>query len=141
MFRNQYNNDATVWTPQVRIHQIEYAMEAAAKQVLVALKRAQSELAAHQKNILHLDNHIGISTAGFTADARLLRNFMSQECLDSTFVFDRRLPVSRLVALIGTSDQKIRIFADLRPVVRRHGLAALLVPAKGRELWKQDLLW
>uniref|UniRef100_A0A4W4DV32 Proteasome 20S subunit alpha 1 n=1 Tax=Electrophorus electricus TaxID=8005 RepID=A0A4W4DV32_ELEEL len=71
--------------------------------VLVALKRAQSELAAHQKKILHVDNHIGISIAGLTADARLLCNFMRQECLDSRFVFDRPLPVSRLVSLIGNS--------------------------------------
>ncbi|KAJ6665083.1 hypothetical protein lerEdw1_005314 [Lerista edwardsae] len=70
--------------------------------VLVALKRAQSELAAHQKKILYVDNHIGISIAGLTADARLLCNFMRQECLDSRFVFDRPLPVSRLVSLIGS---------------------------------------
>ena len=38
----------------------------------VFLQRAQSELAAHQKKILHVDNHIGISIAGLTADARLL---------------------------------------------------------------------
>lgn len=38
----------------------------------VDLQRAQSELAAHQKKILHVDNHIGISIAGLTADARLL---------------------------------------------------------------------
>lgn len=35
-------------------------------------QRAQSELAAHQKKILHVDNHVGISIAGLTADARLL---------------------------------------------------------------------
>uniref|UniRef100_A0A8C6EKD9 Proteasome subunit alpha type-1 n=1 Tax=Microcebus murinus TaxID=30608 RepID=A0A8C6EKD9_MICMU len=73
--------------------------------VLVALKRAQSELAAHQKKILHVDNHIGISTAGLTADARLLCNIMRQECLDSRFVFDRPPPVSRLVSLIGSKTQ------------------------------------
>ena len=28
---------------------------------------------------------------------------MRQECLDSRFVFDRPLPVSRLVSLIGSS--------------------------------------
>ncbi|TNN63348.1 Proteasome subunit alpha type-1 [Liparis tanakae] len=67
--------------------------------------RAQSELAAHQKKILHVDNHIGISIAGLTADARLLCNFMRQECLDSRFVFDRPLPASRLVSLIGSKTQ------------------------------------
>ncbi|GAB1292573.1 Proteasome subunit alpha type-1 [Apodemus speciosus] len=117
MFRNQYDNDVTVWSPQGRIHQIEYAMEAVKQgsatvglkskthAVLVALKRAQSELAAHQKKILHVDNHIGISIAGLTADARLLCNFMRQECLDSRFVFDRPLPVSRLVSLIGSTSE------------------------------------
>lgn len=117
MFRNQYDNDVTVWSPQGRIHQIEYAMEAVKQgsatvglksrthAVLVALKRAQSELAAHQKKILHVDNHIGISIAGLTADARLLCNFMRQECLDSRFVFDRPLPASRLVSLIGSKTQ------------------------------------
>ncbi|KFQ57172.1 Proteasome subunit alpha type-1, partial [Nestor notabilis] len=116
-FRNQYDNDVTVWSPQGRIHQIEYAMEAVKQgsatvglkskthAVLVALKRAQSELAAHQKKILYVDNHIGISIAGLTADARLLCNFMRQECLDSRFVFDRPLPVSRLVSLIGSKTQ------------------------------------
>ncbi|KFP85061.1 Proteasome subunit alpha type-1, partial [Acanthisitta chloris] len=113
----QYDNDVTVWSPQGRIHQIEYAMEAVKQgsatvglkskthAVLVALKRAQSELAAHQKKILYVDNHIGISIAGLTADARLLCNFMRQECLDSRFVFDRPLPVSRLVSLIGSKTQ------------------------------------
>ncbi|KAM7002808.1 proteasome subunit alpha type-1 [Tautogolabrus adspersus] len=117
MFRNQYDNDVTVWSPQGRIHQIEYAMEAVKQgsatvglkskthAVLVALKRAQSELAAHQKKILHVDNHVGISIAGLTADARLLCNFMRQECLDSRFVFDRPLPASRLVSLIGSKTQ------------------------------------
>ncbi|KAM8911142.1 proteasome subunit alpha type-1-like [Lycaon pictus] len=115
---NQYDNDVTVWSPQGRIHQIEYAMEAVkqgsatvglkskTQAVLVALKRAQSsDLAAHQKKILHVDNHIGISIAGLTADARLLCNFMRQECLDSRFVFDRPLPVIRLVSLIGSKTQ------------------------------------
>uniref|UniRef100_A0A2K6JMH4 Proteasome 20S subunit alpha 1 n=1 Tax=Rhinopithecus bieti TaxID=61621 RepID=A0A2K6JMH4_RHIBE len=36
---------------------------------------------------------------------KLLRNFMRQECLDSRFVFDRPLPVSRLVSLIGNKTQ------------------------------------
>lgn len=73
--------------------------------VLVALKMAQSELAVHQKKILHVDNHSGISIVALIADARLLCNFVHQECLDSRFVFDRSLPMSCLVSLIRSKNQ------------------------------------
>ncbi|KAL5010076.1 hypothetical protein ScPMuIL_012381 [Solemya velum] len=117
MFRNQYDNDVTVWSPQGRIHQIEYAMEAVKQgsatvglksntyAILVALKRAPSELSAHQKKILPIDDHVGVSIAGLTADARLLSNFMRAECLNSRYAFDKPLPISRLVAMIGNKSQ------------------------------------
>ncbi len=117
MFRNQYDNDVTVWSPQGRIHQIEYAMEAVKQgsatvglkskthAVLVALKRASSELSAHQKKIIPIDDHIGISIAGLTSDARLLSKFMRTECLNSRYAFDTPLPVSRLVGMIGNKSQ------------------------------------
>lgn len=84
-FRNQYDSDVTVWSPQGRLHQVEYAMEAVklgsatvglkskTHAVLIALKRASSELSAHQKKIIPIDTHIGITIAGLTADARILR--------------------------------------------------------------------
>ncbi|KAL3882257.1 hypothetical protein ACJMK2_028619 [Sinanodonta woodiana] len=117
MFRNQYDNDVTVWSPQGRIHQLEYAMEAVKQgsacvglkskthAILVALKRAPSELSAHQKKILPIDDHVGISIAGLTADARLLSNFMRSECLNSRYAYDTPLPISRLVAAIGSKSQ------------------------------------
>lgn len=41
--------------------------------VILAVKRAASELSAHQKKMIHIDNHIGITISGLTADARMLR--------------------------------------------------------------------
>lgn len=41
--------------------------------VLIALKRASSELSSYQKKIIEIDDHLGISMAGITADARVLR--------------------------------------------------------------------
>lgn len=117
MFRNQYDNDVTVWSPQGRIHQIEYAMEAVKQgsatvglkskthAVLVALKRAPSELSAYQKKILPIDDHVGVAIAGLTADARLLSNFMRSECLNSRYAYDQALPVSRLVSAVGNKSQ------------------------------------
>lgn len=117
MFRNQYDNDVTVWSPQGRIHQIEYAMEAVKQgsatvglksnthAVIVALKRAQSDLTAHQKKLIRIAPHIVVGISGLTADGRSLGNFMRRECLHSEFVFERPLPVSRLVSLVGNKTQ------------------------------------
>ena len=38
----------------------------------IFFQRAPSELSAHQKKILPIDDHVGVSIAGLTADARLL---------------------------------------------------------------------
>ncbi|XP_071942529.1 proteasome subunit alpha type-1-like [Antedon mediterranea] len=117
MFRNQYDNDVTVWSPQGRIHQIEYAMEAVKQgsatvglkskthAVVVALKRASSELSAHQKKIIPIDDHVGVSIAGLTSDARLLSKFMRAECMNSRYAYNSALPLSRLISAVGNKSQ------------------------------------
>lgn len=127
MFRNQYDNDVTVWSPQGRLHQVEYAMEAVKQgsatvglknethAVLVALKRASSELSAHQKKIIPIDNHCGIAIAGLTADARLLSKYMRKECLSNRFSRDASLPINRLVSHLGNKMQICTQRYDRRP--------------------------
>lgn len=117
MFRNQYDNDVTIWSPQGRIHQIEYAMEAVQQgsatvalkskthAVLVALKRAQSDLVSHQKKISKIAPHVVISISGLTSDARSLGRFMRSECLQHQFTYSTSLPVTRLVGTLGSKLQ------------------------------------
>lgn len=73
--------------------------------VLVALKRAPSELASHQKKMLRIDNHIGMGFAGLTSDARVLSNYMRQLCLSSRLAYSRPLPVSRLISSLSDRAQ------------------------------------
>jgi len=127
MFRNQYDSDVTVWSPQGRIHQVEYAMEAVKLgsatvglkskdyAVLIALKRATSELSAHQQKILRVDDHIGISMAGITADARILCRYMRQECINHKYSYGRDYPVGRLINLLGLKMQVCTQRYDRRP--------------------------
>ena len=82
MFRSQYDTDVTVWSPQGRLLQVEYAMEAVKQGsaclglvgkdgvVLAALKRQPNELSGHQKKLLKIDDHLVIAVAGLNADAR-----------------------------------------------------------------------
>lgn len=84
MFRNQYDTDVTVWSPQGHLHQIDYAMEAVKQGsaclgltskklvVLCGIKRQNVDLAEHQKKVFKIDDHLGIAVAGLTADGRTL---------------------------------------------------------------------
>merc|ERR1712071_597403 len=127
MFRNQYDNDVTVWSPQGRIHQVEYAMEAVKQgsatiglkskthAVIVALKRASSELSAYQKKIIPIDTHMGMTIAGLTADARFLSRYMRSECLNHRFSYDEPHPVSTLISKLGNKLQVCTQSYDRRP--------------------------
>ncbi|XP_063698650.1 proteasome subunit alpha type-1 [Culicoides brevitarsis] len=127
MFRNQYDSDVTVWSPQGRLHQVEYAMEAVKQgsatiglknkdfAVLIALKRASSELSSYQKKIIEIDDHLGISMAGITADARVLSRFLRQECLNHKYTFEDLHPVGRLMTKLGNKMQVSTQRYDRRP--------------------------
>ncbi|TGZ60358.1 hypothetical protein CRM22_008557 [Opisthorchis felineus] len=117
MFRNQYDHDVTVWSPQGRIHQIEYAMEAVKQgsaaialknqdhALIVALKRAPSELSSYQEKIITIDDHVGVAIAGLTADGRMLSRMMRRECAENRWAYDEPLPVSRLLSVISLKMQ------------------------------------
>jgi len=117
MFRNQYDNDISTWSPQGRIHQIEYALEAVKQgsaavglrnneyAVLLALKRSSEELASYQKKLTRIDDHMGIAIAGLMSDARVLSNFMRTEAMRSKMIFDRPLPLFRIVSAIADKAQ------------------------------------
>lgn len=106
---------------------MEYAMEAVklgsatvglkskTHAVLIALKRASSELSAHQKKIIPIDTNIGITIAGLTADARILSRYMRTECLNHKYSHDALLPVSRLISSLGNKMQVCTQRYDRRP--------------------------
>lgn len=117
MFNNQYDTDCITWSPQGRIFQIEYAMEAVKQgtpvvamrskthAVICAFKRAKSDLAGHQKKIFKLDDHMCIGISGITSDARVLCEYMRNECLNHSYAFGAPMPLGRLVAQVGDKSQ------------------------------------
>jgi len=117
MFRNTYDSDNTVFSPQGRLHQVEYALEAVKQgsaavglrskthSVLLALKRSTGALASYQQKMYRIDDHVGIAIAGLTSDARVLSNFMRQQAMSSKMIFNRPVPVNRLVSSIADKAQ------------------------------------
>ncbi|XP_052201854.1 proteasome subunit alpha type-1-B-like [Diospyros lotus] len=117
MFRNQYDTDVTTWSPQGRLFQVEYAMEAVKQGsaaiglrskthvVLAAVNKAQSELSSHQRKIFKVDDHIGVAIAGLTADGRVLSRYMRSECINHSYTYESPLPVGRLVVRLADKAQ------------------------------------
>ncbi|VDP76387.1 unnamed protein product [Schistosoma curassoni] len=73
--------------------------------IIVALKRAPSELSSYQEKIIQIDDHVGVAISGLTADGRLLSRSMRRECADSRWAYDEPLPISRLLFKIALKMQ------------------------------------
>ncbi|WVO14162.1 hypothetical protein L204_101793 [Cryptococcus depauperatus] len=117
MFRNSYDSDNTTFSPQGKLFQVEYALEAVKQgsaaiglrsnthAVLLTLKRSTGELATYQKKLIRIDDHVGVAIAGLTSDARVLSNFMRQKAMQSRMTYGRATPVARLVQSIADRAQ------------------------------------
>ncbi|RYP62064.1 hypothetical protein DL771_009889 [Monosporascus sp. 5C6A] len=68
-------------------------------------QRNAEELSSYQKKLFAVDEHVGLAIAGLTSDARVLSNFMKQQCLSQRLTYDRAMPVGTLVSLIGDKAQ------------------------------------
>jgi len=127
MYRNQYDTDVTVFSPQGRLHQVEYADEAVKQGsaclglvsndlvILAALTRAPNELASNQKKLFNIDSHMGIAIAGLTADARSLARYMRTECLNHKYVYGSAMTTGRLVENVADKHQATTQLATRRP--------------------------
>jgi 20S proteasome subunit alpha 6 len=70
--------------------------------VIVAVKRSSGELASYQNKMVKIDKNIGVGYSGLVSDARVLVHFMRTETMRSRMVFDRDLPLSRLVGKVAS---------------------------------------
>merc|ERR1719343_1950898 len=147
MYRNhQYDMDCITWSPGGRILQVEYAMEAVKQGtpvlglrskthvVLASFKKAQSELAQHQQKIFKVDEHMCIGIAGLTADARVLAEYMRDECLNHRYIYDVPMPTGRLVTQVADMSQQKTQNSSKRP----YGVGMLVagVDEKGPKLFE-----
>mmetsp|Transcript_11363 Transcript_11363/g.39516 ORF Transcript_11363/g.39516 Transcript_11363/m.39516 type:complete len:199 (-) Transcript_11363:1311-1907(-) len=134
MFRNQYDQDCVTWSPQGRIHQIEFATEAvkqgsaavglcsSSHVVLATIKRSVSDLSSYQQKIFRLDDHMGVAVAGLTADGRVLSRYMRDQCTTHHFVYETRLSTTRLVRDVADKSQ----MCTQRSWARPYGVGMLI---------------
>lgn len=115
MLKGLYDLDCVTWSPQGKLFQVEYAMEAVKQGsiclglrsdstvVLCSLKKLPSELAIYQEKMFKVDTSMGIVISGLTADARVLCKYMRNEALNYKLTYGANQPLNRLVYKIAES--------------------------------------
>jgi 20S proteasome subunit alpha 6 len=129
--------------------QVEYAIEAVKqgacavglvsnKYALVAsIKRQASELASYQQKVFKIDSHMGIATSGLISDARVLAQYMRNECMNHRYVYASPMPTERLVSKLSDKSQHFTQKADKRP----YGVGLLVAgfdPQTGPHLFQTE---
>jgi len=112
--RSEYDRGVNTFSPEGRLFQVEYAIEAiklgstaigiqtAEGVVLAVEKRITSKLLVPSsvKKLVKLDQHIGAAMSGLVADARTLVDHARVETQNHWFTFDERLSVESTVQSI-----------------------------------------
>jgi len=145
-----YDRAITVFSPDGRIFQVEYAREAVKRgTTAVGIVYSDGVLLAVDKNIEYpllvpesiekiyqVDEHIGAASSGLIADARRMIEDMRLESQRNRIVYDEEISVSELTRRISDTSQIYTQYGGIRPF----GCALLIagVNSLGKQLFETD---
>ena len=145
-----YDRAITVFSPDGRLFQVEYAREAVKRGtttvglkyrdgvILIIDKRITSPLIVPSsiEKIFKIDEFIGCATSGLVADARVLVDRARIESQINKITYNERIPVDVLVKKICDFKQNYTQYGGVRPF----GTALLIagVDQKGVHLYETD---
>ncbi len=145
----QYDRAITVFSPDGRLFQVEYAREAVRTGtpcvglvtkdgvILAAHKRIGSSLivAESHEKIFQIDKHIVAASSGLIADARKLVDFARLEAQRHRIVYGTEIPIETLAKKIGDQIQTFTQYAGVRP----YGVSLLIAGMDGEfKLFETD---
>lgn len=124
-----YDRGITIFSPDGRLYQVEYAREAVKRGtasigvrtpegvVLAVDKRIRSPLMERSsvEKIHKADNHIGIASAGHVADARQLIDFARQQAQINRLRYDEPIGVETLTKAVTDHIQQYTQLGGARP--------------------------
>jgi len=126
----RYDSRTTTFSPEGRLFQVEYAMEAINNAaaalgflctdgiVLAVEKRTQSKLLEKPKTsdkMYKIDSHIACAVAGLTADANILINQARLVAQRHRYTYQESQPVEQLIERLCNMKQSYTQFGGLRP--------------------------
>ena len=131
-----YDRAITVFSPDGRLYQVEYAREAVKRGttavgikaqggvVLIVDKRVTSKLleSSSIEKIFRIDDHIGVASSGLVGDARALVDRARIECQINRVSDDERIEVEALAKKLCDHMQTLTQYGGIRP----YGTALLI---------------
>ncbi len=131
-----YDRAITVFSPDGRLYQVEYAREAVKRGttavgikakdgvVLIVDKRVSSKLleASSIEKIFKIDEHIGVASSGLVGDARALVDRARIECQINRVSYDEPIEVEALAKKLCDHMQTLTQYGGIRP----YGTALLI---------------
>jgi proteasome alpha subunit len=125
----EYDGAITIFSPEGRIYQVEYALELVKRGspvvgvrskegvVLAAIEPKLSKLAApsNSKKIFKIDDHIGVAIAGLSPDARILIRQARLYSQSNKMTYDEPVDVEDLTSSVGDLLQRYTQNAGVRP--------------------------
>jgi len=126
----RYDSRTTIFSPQGRLYQVEYAMEAISQAgaavgilsdsgvVLAAEKRITTKLLDIRKStekMYKIDDHLACAVAGITADANILINYARLAAQRYFYSYQESIPIEQLLRQVCDLKQSYTQFGGLRP--------------------------
>ncbi|KAJ2232852.1 proteasome component pup2 [Coemansia sp. RSA 1722] len=154
--RSEYDRGVNTFSPEGRLFQVEYAIEAIklgttaigirtnSGVILAVEKRVNSSLlvADSIEKILEIDNHVACAMSGHTADSRTMIEHARVEAQSHTFTYDEPIPVESVTQAVCDLALRFGEGADgqASTMSRPFGVALLIagVDEKGPQLYHTD---
>ena len=131
--QQQYDRGITIFSPDGRLFQVEYAKEAVKKGatalgivydkgVVLCATRSTPELQVRNpEKVFKIDDHIGVATSGLVADGRTLVEEARNEAQKYLMTYDEDIPTSNLATFVADRCQQFTQYGGVRP----YGLATI----------------
>ncbi|MFX1379288.1 MAG: archaeal proteasome endopeptidase complex subunit alpha [Promethearchaeota archaeon] len=124
-----YDRALTVFSPEGRLFQVEYALEAVRRGTLAVAVKSKEDvcLAAQIKiasvlmdansidKLFQVDEHIGVAISGLHADSRALINYARVQAQSFRLTYDEPVRLNMLAKAIADLKQQYTQFGGVRP--------------------------
>jgi len=124
-----YDRALTVFSPEGRLYQVEYALEAVRRGTLAVAVKSKDDvcIAAQIKipsilidadaidKIFQVDEHIGVAISGLHADSRALINYSRVQAQSFRLTYDEPVRLNMLAKSIADLTQQYSQFGGIRP--------------------------